>query len=239
MRWSTAPRPGRALNGYCSRLRRATTAPAFTLHRPTREPANNRRSPRCTSGVWRNRQRNSPAPTRLRSGLRLRLALRPTIPARERFYADTRFARRGNAPSRQTGSTGAGPVSERCRPRIAVRARRQTLWARASVGPSVRVASKCFLRLRAACVDQQVRRSSRETRPRTGTPRSQSWPEFLPLAEKSAAAGSPLRARGLDRVRLHAHAAIVAKLGCALVRERVQDLAAEPRVRRSPRSDPT
>jgi hypothetical protein len=34
-----------------------------------------------------------------------RLALRPTIPARERFYADTRLARRGNAPSRQTGST--------------------------------------------------------------------------------------------------------------------------------------
>jgi hypothetical protein len=38
-----------------------------------------------------------------------RLALRPKIPARERFYADTRPARRGNAPLRQTGST-VGPV---------------------------------------------------------------------------------------------------------------------------------
>jgi len=38
-----------------------------------------------------------------------RLAPRPTIPARERFYADTRPARRGNAPLRQTGST-VGPV---------------------------------------------------------------------------------------------------------------------------------
>jgi hypothetical protein len=39
----------------------------------------------------------------------LKLALRPTIPARERFYANTRTARRGNAPLRQTGST-AGSV---------------------------------------------------------------------------------------------------------------------------------
>jgi hypothetical protein len=31
------------------------------------------------------------------------------IPARERFYADLRPARRGNAPLRQTGST-VGPV---------------------------------------------------------------------------------------------------------------------------------
>src|SRR5687768_11671632 len=44
-------------------------------------------------------------PTRLRVGWTSRLALRPTIPARERFYADTRLARRGNAPLRQTGST--------------------------------------------------------------------------------------------------------------------------------------
>src|SRR4051794_7397798 len=36
-------------------------------------------------------------------------ALRPIISARERFYADTRSARRGNAPLRQTGSI-AGPV---------------------------------------------------------------------------------------------------------------------------------
>ena len=42
----------------------------------------------------------------------MKLALRPTIPARERFYADTRPARRGNAPLRQTGST-AGPVLSR------------------------------------------------------------------------------------------------------------------------------
>jgi hypothetical protein len=46
---------------------------------------------------------------RLRVEWVVRLALRPTISARERFYADTRSARRGNAPSRQTGST-AGPV---------------------------------------------------------------------------------------------------------------------------------
>jgi hypothetical protein len=37
------------------------------------------------------------------------LPLRPTISARGRFYADTRPARRGNAPLRQTRST-AGPV---------------------------------------------------------------------------------------------------------------------------------
>src|SRR5688500_7376844 len=49
--------------------------------------------------------RNSLAPARLRVGWSSRLALRPTIPARERFYADTRLARRGNAPLRQTGST--------------------------------------------------------------------------------------------------------------------------------------
>ena len=42
----------------------------------------------------------------------MKLALRPTIPARERFYANTRPARRGNAPLRQTGST-AGPVLSR------------------------------------------------------------------------------------------------------------------------------
>jgi hypothetical protein len=39
----------------------------------------------------------------------LKLALRPTIPARERYYANSRTARRGNPPLRQTGST-AGPV---------------------------------------------------------------------------------------------------------------------------------
>src|SRR5215211_1519676 len=57
----------------------------------------------------RDEQRNSHAPVSLRVGWSLRLALRPTISARERFYADTRSARRGNAPLRQTGST-AGPV---------------------------------------------------------------------------------------------------------------------------------
>jgi hypothetical protein len=62
----------------------------------------------------RNEERNSLAPVRLRVGWSLRLALRPTISARERFYADTRSARRGNAPLRQTGST-AGPVPyQRC-----------------------------------------------------------------------------------------------------------------------------
>ena len=56
---------------------------------------------------------NSLAPTRLRVGWSSRLALRPTIPARERFYADTRLARRGNAPLRQTGSTaGLVPFSK-------------------------------------------------------------------------------------------------------------------------------
>ena len=49
------------------------------------------------------------AVTRLRVGWSSRLALRPTILARERFYADTRLARRGNAPLRPTGST-VGPV---------------------------------------------------------------------------------------------------------------------------------
>jgi hypothetical protein len=39
----------------------------------------------------------------------LKLALRPTVPARERYHANPRPARRGNAPLRQTGST-AGPV---------------------------------------------------------------------------------------------------------------------------------
>ena len=59
--------------------------------------------------------RNSLAPTRLRVGWSSRLALRPTIPARERFYANTRLARRGNAPSRQTGSTaGLVPFSKQC-----------------------------------------------------------------------------------------------------------------------------
>jgi hypothetical protein len=38
-----------------------------------------------------------------------RLALRPNVPACERFYADTGRARRGNAPLRQAGST-VGPV---------------------------------------------------------------------------------------------------------------------------------
>jgi hypothetical protein len=37
----------------------------------------------------------------IESKVELRLALRPTIPARERFYADTCPARRGNAPLRQ------------------------------------------------------------------------------------------------------------------------------------------
>jgi hypothetical protein len=37
---------------------------------------------------------------------------------------------------------------------------------------------------------------------------------------------SPLRVRGLDRVRLHADLTILAKLACALARERVQYLAA-------------
>jgi hypothetical protein len=41
-RWSTAPRPGRALNGSCSRLLRGTTAPAFT--RPTNEKADEQRA---------------------------------------------------------------------------------------------------------------------------------------------------------------------------------------------------
>ena len=39
----------------------------------------------------------------------MKLALRPTVPARERYYANPRPARRGNAPLRQTGST-VGPV---------------------------------------------------------------------------------------------------------------------------------
>ena len=55
---------------------------------------------------WRTRLPRAPLGVRCSS----RLALRPTIPARERFYADTRFARRGNAPLRQTGST-VGPVA--------------------------------------------------------------------------------------------------------------------------------
>jgi hypothetical protein len=37
---------------------------------------------------------------------------------------------------------------------------------------------------------------------------------------------APLRVRGLDRVRLHADLTILAKLACALARERVQYLAA-------------
>jgi hypothetical protein len=37
---------------------------------------------------------------------------------------------------------------------------------------------------------------------------------------------APLRVRGLDRVRLHADLTILAKLACALERERVVSLAA-------------
>src|SRR3954451_102121 len=74
-------------------------------------------------------RQNSLVPVRLRVGWSLRLALRPTISARERFYADSRSARRGNAPLRQTGSTagpalylcGAGPVSVVRPPRTAFR----------------------------------------------------------------------------------------------------------------------
>src|SRR5215207_7710256 len=64
---------------------------------------------RSWSSRLRPRSQTFSAPTRLRVGWSSRLALRPTIPARERFYADTRLARRGNAPLRQTGST-VGPV---------------------------------------------------------------------------------------------------------------------------------
>jgi hypothetical protein len=52
---------------------------------------------RFVSRFARPSQRNSLAPTRLRVGWTSRLALRPTIPARERFYAEPRPARRGNA----------------------------------------------------------------------------------------------------------------------------------------------
>jgi hypothetical protein len=57
----------------------------------------------------------------------LKLALRPTVPARERFYANPRPARRGNAPLRQTGSTvgqcsGRGFRRERCGSRSGGRA---------------------------------------------------------------------------------------------------------------------
>jgi hypothetical protein len=51
---------------------------------------------------------------------RLKLALRPTVPARERYYANPRPARRGNAPLRQTGST-VGPVFWEGLPSRAVR----------------------------------------------------------------------------------------------------------------------
>jgi hypothetical protein len=54
-----------------------------------------------------------------------------TIPARERFYANTRPARRGNAPLRQTGST-AGPVF--VSKRLTARAERLALAA-PSKGP--------------------------------------------------------------------------------------------------------
>jgi hypothetical protein len=43
---------------------------------------------------------------------------------------------------------------------------------------------------------------------------------------KNECALTPLRVRSLDRVRLHADLTILAKLACALARERVQYLAA-------------
>jgi hypothetical protein len=59
-----------------------------------------------------------------------------------------------------------------------------------------------------------------------------------PLAEKPRSAESPLRVRSLDRVRPPGDPTILAKPARALARERVQYLAAQPRIRRSPRSDP-
>jgi hypothetical protein len=50
----------------------------------------------------------------------LKLALRPTIPARERYYANPRPARRGNAPLRQRGRL-RGQCSAEGLPRRAVR----------------------------------------------------------------------------------------------------------------------
>ena len=72
----------------------------------------------------------------------MKLALRPTVPARERYYANPRPARRGNAPLRQTGST-AGPVfcgaayaaSDGARARASVQARIvSSAWSRCGSG---------------------------------------------------------------------------------------------------------
>jgi hypothetical protein len=57
----------------------------------------------------------------------LKLALRPTIPARERYYANPRPARRGNAPLRHRGRpwgqcSGRGFRRERCGSRSGGRA---------------------------------------------------------------------------------------------------------------------
>jgi hypothetical protein len=47
----------------------------------------------------------------------------------------------------------------------------------------------------------------------------------LPLTSKDV---SPLRVRGIERLRLHADLAILAMFACALVRERALPLAAYP-----------
>ena len=49
-------------------------------------------------------------------------------------------------------------------------------------------------------------------------------------AARTNAAVSPLRVRGLDRVRAHARPTIVAKLACAIVRARAVPIAAQPRL---------
>src|SRR5215208_1472058 len=66
---------------------------------------------RSWSSQLRTRNETLLAPIRLRVGWIARLALRPTIPARERFYADTRVRATRQRTLEANGiDCGAGPV---------------------------------------------------------------------------------------------------------------------------------
>jgi hypothetical protein len=134
-----------------SRGARARITPPWAVRWAHAPPPRHESSPLALDGPYGGGKlaRDDPIESRVGS----RLALRPTIPARERFYADTRSARRGDAPSRQ----------------------RDRLWGRSRIRAPVVVATTAMPDGRVVRRGRRPRRS----RPRRGysrTPGIGSWP---------------------------------------------------------------
>ena len=120
-------------------------------------------------------------------------------PRRERFYADTRFARRGNAPSRQTGST-VGPVPYPSVPATDRRTGKAPNPLGESVGSALGpargrvVPSSLGGRRRSVGLVERVARPGLE--PGHHDSVVGGILPTAPLVEECGAAGSPLRVRG-------------------------------------------